>query len=84
MIELPKAKPLRFFLAVPTMLTGRHVIRLPRCSRCFDEVHDLEDGSATCVTVRGPYRAMDADQRSRWEHAVSEDARTKPMTREQP
>lgn len=83
--ELPKAS-IRYFLTVPTaaQLSGWHLIRLPRCAVCFDETHDYKNGHASCIQICGHYLAMNPEQRGRWEFATSEDARTKPMTREQP
>lgn len=83
---LPDPAKVRFFLAVPTMaqLQGKHVIRLPRCGVCFDEVHDYQHGAAHCVAITGTYRAMDHDQLARWEAAERADDAAKAETREQP
>jgi hypothetical protein len=83
--NLPKAS-IRYFLAVPTaaQLPGWHIIRLPRCATCYDEVHDYKNGIAHCVPIEGLYRAMELEQRERWDAAERFDSETKPLTREQP
>jgi hypothetical protein len=83
--DLPKTS-IRYFLAVPTaaQLPGWHIIRLPRCATCYDEVHDYKNGIAHCVPIEGTFRAMDSDLRERWDAAERFDAEMKPATREQP
>jgi hypothetical protein len=79
MTKLPDTPRPRFFLAVPTMLAGRHVIRLPRCANCFDEVHDFHGGAAHCCPIAGQYRAMDDEVRARWNAAEATDQQTRQL-----
>lgn len=75
----PKGAVIDFYETVPTE-PGTSIIRLPRCQRCFDEVHDYSFSRAYCIPAelvlhrqQKEYQRMTAEQFSRWSVAEMEE-----------